>query len=265
MRIAQITDLHVGGDDVATYYRLDTRQALRQSIDQINTLSLPIDVCLVTGDIVENGTPAEYAMAREELARLHAPWYAIPGNHDHRDNFRAGFAGMQTPWGNDDFLQYAIDEFPLRIIALDSVIPHRTGGELCARRLAWLEQTLAAAPTHPTLIMLHHPPFATWQPPVDGVCLARQQEFAGVIGRHTQVEAIISGHVHRAIHGRIAQAAASSCPSTAHQMSLAFHEGDPMAFTHEPPGFQLHLWDGPGTWTTHTVQIGNFAGPFSFH
>ncbi len=265
MRIVQITDLHVGGDDVASYYRLNTRQALRRCIDQINTLNVAVDVCLVTGDIVENGTPQEYAMAREELERLGVPWYAIPGNHDRHDEFRAGFAGARTPLSNNDFVQYAIDDFPLRVVALDSVIPRRTEGELCPRRLAWLEETLAAAPAHPTLIMLHHPPFATCQPGVDSVCLVRQDEFAGAVGRHAQVEAIISGHVHRAIHGRVAHASASSCPSTAHQMALALQKNDPMAFTHEPPGFQLHLWDGPGTWTTHTIQVGNFAGPFSFH
>lgn len=265
MRIAQITDLHVGGEDVAAYYRLDTRLALRQSVDQINALTSPPDICLVTGDIVENGTLPEYVMAREELARLRAPWYAIPGNHDRHDNFRAAFAGTHTPAGMDDFVHYAIDDFPLRVIAVDSVVPRATHGELCVRRLAWLEKILAAEPTRPTLIMLHHPPFSTSQPGVDSVCLIRRTEFAAVVSRHKQIEAIISGHVHRAIHSRVAHAAASSCPSTAHQMALAMRDNDDMAFTHEPPGFQLHVWDGPGTWTTHTVQVGRFAGPFSFH
>ena len=113
--------------------------------------------------------------------------------------------------------------------------------------------------------MLHHPPFATHQPPIDEMCLHQPASFADVIRRHPQVEAIISGHVHRAIHSRVAHAQASSCPSTAHQMALAFDRQAIVGFTHEPAGFQLHLWDGPGTWTTHTVQTGAFAGPFAYH
>ena len=265
MRIAQITDLHVGGDDVAAYYGLDTRTALKRAIDQINALDPRPDVCLVTGDIVESATPQEYALARSALQRLSMPWYAIPGNHDERGEFRRAFAGTLTPRGEDEFVQYVIDDFPLRIIALDSIVARRTHGELCSHRLRWLDRTLAAAPGLPAVIMLHHPPFETHQPLIDGMCLSNPASFADVIRRHPQVEAIISGHVHRAIHSRVAHAQASSCPSTAHQMALALDRQAPIGFTHEPAGFQLHVWDGPGSWTTHTVQTGCFAGPFAFH
>ena len=265
MRIAQITDLHVGGADVAAYYRLDTRAALNTAVDQINALEPRPDVCLVTGDIVESATPQEYALARALLQRLAVPWYAIPGNHDERGGFRRAFAGTATPHGDGEFVQYVIDDFPLRIVALDSVVARRTHGELCAERLAWLDRTLSAAPARPTVIMLHHPPFATHQPAIDAMCLTQPELLAVVIQRHRQVEAIISGHVHRAIHSRVAHAQASSCPSTAHQMALALGRQATIGFTHEPAGFQLHLWDRPGSWTTHTVQTGEFAGPFAFH
>jgi 3',5'-cyclic AMP phosphodiesterase CpdA len=262
MLIAQISDMHVGGADVAAYYRLDTRALLASAVTQLNALSP--DLCLVTGDIVENATPAEYRLARDELDRLEMPWYAIPGNHDARGPLREAFSGSASSFEEGEFLNYAIEQFPLRILMLDSAVAGCTHGKLCAARTGWLRARLAEDPTRPTLLALHHPPFATRQPAVDGVCLAHAGDFAALVGEHRQVEAIVSGHVHRAIFSRVAHAAASSCPSTAHQMSLALRKTDPMTFTHEPPGFQLHYWDGPGTWTTHTIQIGRFAGPFAF-
>jgi 3',5'-cyclic-AMP phosphodiesterase len=264
MLIAQISDLHVGGEEVAALYRLDTRSALRAAIDQVNALPARPDLCLVTGDIVENGTLAEYRMARDELDRLAMRWVSIPGNHDARRTMREAFAGSASVFEDGDFLHYAIDDTPLRVIALDSVVEGRTHGALCEARIAWLMEKLAQAPERPTLLVLHHPPFATRQPAIDGVCLAQPGDFAALVSQYQCIEAIVSGHVHRAIFSRVAHVQASSCPSTAHQMLLAMRREDPMAFTHEPPGFQLHWWDGPGTWTTHTVQVGAFAGPFQF-
>jgi len=45
---------------------------------------------------------------------------------------------------------------------------------------------------------------------------------------------------------------------------LRRHAGAPLAFGMEPPGFQLHAWrEGFGV-VSHTVFIGDFAGPFAF-
>jgi 3',5'-cyclic AMP phosphodiesterase CpdA len=265
MLIAQISDLHVGGADVAAYYRLDTRAMLEAAVARINALSMRPALCLVTGDIVENGTAEEYRLARTELDRLAMPWCALPGNHDVRAPMRAVFSDRVPVDEKNEFLHYAIEDFPLRILMLDSVVPGSTHGKLCAARSEWLRTQLSGEREKPTLLAMHHPPFATRQPTVDRVCLAHAGDFAALVSCFPQVEAIISGHVHRSICSRVAQAAASSCPSTAHQMMLALRESDPMAFTHEPPGFQLHWWDGPGTWTTHTIHIGQFDGPFAFH
>ena len=46
----------------------------------------------------------------------------------------------------------------------------------------------------------------------------------------------------------------SVCPSTAFQSALAFDGSDFRAARDEPPGYQLHYWDGP-TLATHTVAV----------
>ena len=73
------------------------------------------------------------------------PVFVIPGNHDSRDLLRAAF-GADGYLPKDGFLQYAIEDYPVRLVALDTHIPGEGGGELCDERLAWLDRTLAASP-----------------------------------------------------------------------------------------------------------------------
>ena len=46
----------------------------------------------------------------------------------------------------DGFLQYAIEDYPVRLVALDTLIPGEAGGLLCSARLAWVDHVLALAP-----------------------------------------------------------------------------------------------------------------------
>ena len=62
------------------------------------------------------------------------PVFVIPGNHDARDPLRAAFGG-DGYLPADGFLQYAVEDYPLRLVALDTLIPGEGGGELCDDRL----------------------------------------------------------------------------------------------------------------------------------
>ncbi len=268
MLIAQITDLHVGDERVAAYYHLDTRLALRRAVDCVNALRTPPDLCMVTGDIVESGSAQEYRLARAELDRLAVPWFPIPGNHDERAAFLECFQDRLPREGDadrlDGFAQYAVGGWPLRILALDTLVPGENHGLLTGPRLDWLAAQLGRHADVSTLIAMHHPPFETAMPVIDGMILSDRTEFTQLIAKHLQVEAIVSGHIHRAIHGRVAHALASVAPSTAHQIGLAMSPQDAITFNHQPPGLQLHSWLGRGSWTTHTLPLGDFAGPFTF-
>ncbi len=58
-------------------------------------------------------------------------------------------------------IRYAVEQFPVRLLGLDTLVPGADGGALDAAQLEWLEAQLAAAPGRPTLIFLHHPPVKT--------------------------------------------------------------------------------------------------------
>jgi 3',5'-cyclic AMP phosphodiesterase CpdA len=157
----------------------------------------------VTGDLVDHGEPEEYEQLRHLLARLSMPVFVIPGNHDAREPLREAFRGAgYLPV--DGYLQYAIEDYPLRLVALDTLVPGKHVGMLCAERLGWLDATLAAQPDRPTVILMHHPPFATGITYMDNYGLDNAAGLAQIVARHPQVERIVCGHLHRAIDRRFA-------------------------------------------------------------
>ena len=277
MLVAQITDTHIlaegkiyhsprraiSPDAEPGWSEIDTAACLRQAVDELNTLVTPPDVIVVTGDLTDHGSEAEYANLLAILAAARMPVFVIPGNHDSRDGLRTAFAADSYLPANG-FLQYVVESYPLRLIALDTHVPGSHHGELCAERLNWLDQTLSDAPTRPTLLMMHHPPFPTGIEYMDHHALHDPAAFADVVRRHPQIERILCGHLHRTIDHRFAGTIAGTAPSTAHQLVLDMTAGAPAEFTFEPAGYQLHFWrDGIGL-VTHTAVFGDWPGPFPY-
>jgi len=219
------------------------------------------DIAVVTGDLVDHGEPEEYEQLRHLLTRLSMPVFVIPGNHDAREPLREAFRGARyLPVAG--YLQYAIEDYPVRLVALDTHIPGQGGGELCDERLAWLDRTLAAAPERPTLLLMHHPPFPTGMRRMDQAGLSNAEAFAAVVQRHPQIERILCGHLHRPIDRRFAGTIAGTAPSTAHQMVLNLGPENSLRYKLEPAGYQLHLWLEDTGLVTHTAVLGDWPGPF---
>ncbi len=263
MLLCQISDFHLRPDRRLAYRRVDTATMLERCVARILALPQRPDAVIATGDLVDFGTEGEYRLLRALLAPLPMALYLMPGNHDAREALRAVFDDHPYLRQCAPFVQYAIDDHPLRLVALDTLVPGRGDGELCAERLAWLERTLAAAPWRPTVVALHHPPFETGIGHMDRLGLAGIDGLAEVIARHGQVERLISGHIHRPITARFAGTVATTCPSTAHQIALDLAPDARDDFVMEPPAFQLHRWNGR-TLVTHTVYVDAFDGPYPF-
>jgi 3',5'-cyclic-AMP phosphodiesterase len=265
MLIAQITDFHIKARGKLAYRVVDTASCLATAVATVAALDPGPDIVVATGDLTDFGRPEEYELLRELLAPLLQPVYLIPGNHDEREAMRHAFGG-DGYLPATGFLNYTIEGHPLRLVALDTVIPGEAGGRLCDERLRWLDRTLAAAPEHPTVIIMHHPPFATGINHMDQIGLDGAEKFADVVVRHPQVERVLCGHLHRSIQALIGtRVIASTAPSTAHQVALDLRADGPSRFMMEPPGYQLHLWRPETGVVSHTGVIGKFAGPHPFH
>lgn len=247
MLIAQITDVHLGFDHGNP--RENNRLRLDETLRALTGMTPRPDLLLVTGDLVEHADDgAGYAAMRDILADLPFPAFPALGNHDGRAAFAAAFPQVA---GDGGFVHYAVEGWPLRILVLDTLVEGRHGGGFCEVRAAWLEARLAEAPERPTLIALHHPPIESglsWMTEDPEAQWVRRLE--GVVGRHGNVVAMVSGHLHRPIVAQWAGTTLIVCASTAPQVALDLEpidpeqpDGRPMIVS-EPPAYALHLWNG---------------------
>jgi 3',5'-cyclic-AMP phosphodiesterase len=258
MLIAQLSDPHLAPEEVGLFGRLDTAGHLERAIAHLNALRP--DVVLITGDLTNDGDAPVYAGLAAMLENLQAPFFVLAGNHDDRELTRAQFAGHLP---HDGPLCYAIEQFALRLIGLDTLVPGEPFGWLGAEQLAWLDRRLGEAPDRPTLVALHHPPFRTGIGHLDHSMLRDADALAAVIGRHGQVERVLCGHVHRSIQRRFAGTLAQSAPSCAHQTELVLGEA-PATWICEPPAVLLHWWEPAAGLVSHVSMIGDYGPPGRF-
>lgn len=231
--LVQLSDSHIGAD----WNGGDPRAELEAAVDAVRRLPDAPDAVLVSGDLVESAADAQYELVRELLAPLGVPLYAVPGNHDEAEGMRPHFDATA-----DD----VVDLGPLRLVLMDSTAPGLDTGELTSEQLAWLDDTLAADRSTPTLLAMHHPPFVTGVPSADGMGMAEPSRtaLAGIVARHPQLKRIVAGHVHRAMFGELGGCTALSVPSTFAQLKLDFHTPE-IHIASEPAGFGVHtLVDG---------------------
>jgi len=259
MLLAQLSDLHIEAREEPDAF-IDTAACLRTAVTHLNGLDPHPDAVLITGDLVDTGSPADYALLRELLAPLPMPVYLQPGNHDDRAGLCRAFADHPYLPPPGEYIQYTVEDLPVRLVVLDTLIPGKVGGELCAARLDWLAARLAEQPERPTIVALHHPPFDTGIQAMDRIGLdAGRAEFAALIARHAQVERVLCGHLHRHIQRRWQGTLAGTCPSVAHALLLDLSDRGRLGSVLEPPAYQLHQWREPGGLVSYLDHIGQFS------
>ena len=245
MLIAQISDTHAQAPDSEPFLGVFNNENLSRAVAELLAITPRPDVVLITGDLTFDGEPAEYQALRELLAPIGIPYFMIPGNHDDRALLRETFPEHRYLHDTGEFIQYVVDDFPLRMIGLDSSVVGHHHGELCDDRLQWLSARLNEQPRQPTLLFMHHPPIKTGIWWMDGIGLIRgEQRLRELLDTHPQVQRLICGHVHRAIHGNLGRTAVSICPSTGIAIGLDLVPEAKPIVVNEPPAFQIHCWDG---------------------
>lgn len=275
MIIAQLSDFHIvehgkllrgpvrgaAADAERVLRQFDPAQYLKRAVTTVNRLTPKPDIVVITGDLVDSGNVSEYEYVRSLLGPLSMPIFVVAGNHDAREPLRQVFGqdGYLPALGE---LQYVVDDYPLRLIALDTLVEGEAHGSLSAGQLAWLDASLAAQPDRRTVIMMHHPPFTTGITSMDRYGLVNAGALAEIIARHRHIERILCGHLHRAIDRRFAGTIAGTAPSIAHQIRIDLMPGARMSFNFEPPGYQLHVLQDDGL-VTHTAVLGEWVEPAS--
>ena len=264
MLIAQISDPHVMPQGVLYQGLVDSNAMFAAAITHLKQLPQRPDLVILSGDVVDGGTPAEYALAREVLAAIEQPLLVIPGNHDEREAFRSCFAdlGWLPQAGPINFV--AGDYGPVRIIGLDVTIPGLHHGDMDDEAVAFLEAALAPDPARPTVIMMHQPPFASGMGFIDQYLCRRGHRLAEIVSRHPAVERIVCGHIHRSMQLRFGGTLLCTAPSTTTANNLHLGPEIEPASSIEPPALLLHHWKPDTGLITHLVPIGDFPGLLPF-
>ncbi len=254
MIIAQISDTHIALDTPDADQRI---LDFERTIADINALDPAPDVIVHTGDIVHNGRPDEYARALAILAKACAPVYVLAGNRDDRANLLTAFARFGYLAPGSSFIDYAVEDYPVRLIAIDTLSAGSNKGEFCPERARRLVAMIDAETAKPIAVFAHHPPFEVPVGPhplnfETAEAMARLRQALQHSGR---VVAVFSGHVHRGTAGYVGSIPATVMPSIA----TTLRKGEYTAHMKTRPVYHIHRFDPVRGFATESRIVG--SGP----
>lgn len=228
-RFLQLTDTHLFNHADGTLYGLDTARSLAAVVEQIRAQETRIDGILTTGDLShDSGTPA-YRRLLKLLKPLQAPIYCLPGNHDDTQVFACALKDIRVQSGG----RLLRDDWQL--IFLDSAVAGAVHGHLRNTELERLEAALSEQPVRHALICLHHQPVPIGSVWLDKSRLDNAGALFGILDRHSQVRAVLWGHVHQSFETLRHQIRLLACPSTCIQFKP---DCDDFTLDDLPPGYR---------------------------
>jgi 3',5'-cyclic AMP phosphodiesterase CpdA len=248
--LAQLSDphIHVGPGDRGS------AEALVAAVRALGAVRPVPDALLLSGDLTDQGTDAEYRRVVELLAPLTMPRHVLAGNHDDPEGLRTHLGAPGQP---GEPVQYALRLGGIRLVACDTTVPELVEGAYGADRLGWLERRLAEDTATPTIVAMHHPPILSGVPAMDALGLpeADRAAIAALLARTPQVERVVTGHVHRAITGACGGRPVFICPSSHLQLALDLTSED-ITMLPQRAFFALHVATADGL-ASHLEPIGD--------
>lgn len=241
MLIAQISDTHITLPDAEEPKFRQRIKALESFVAHINSLDVKPDLILHTGDATHGGLPEYFDTVKTVIKDLSVPTYFALGNRDIGKNLIASLKDLGGGELVEGFLIYAIDEFPVRLLAMDTHHREHNFGTTCSVRLGILDELLKQQPDKPTALFMHHPPFevtsSKYPFQFDDPVLA--ETFLDLIAQHKQVVHMFCGHAHREFSVNLKTCTASCVPSLPADNRL----GEFAAGMEGKPLYQLHRWN----------------------
>ncbi|WP_420451013.1 phosphodiesterase [Ilumatobacter sp.] len=260
--IAQLSDLHVVTSDTDAELHVDNVARVRAVVSSVVREDAPVDAVVITGDLVNDEHPREYEVLAELLAPIDAPVLVVPGNHDSRDLVREAFPTLA--WVDADHASWVAEVAGVRVVGLDSTRPGHPGAELDDERARWLETVLAVGFDGPTVIAMHHPPFATGIGWMDDSGFVGRELFVEVLAT-SSVDRILCGHVHRPISSSVAGVVAQVGLSPVQHVALDLRPGAPVSLVRDPVGYQVLRFatgERGGEIVVHTRYVDTVERPF---
>lgn len=194
-KLIWLSDLHFVAEGEVLGH--DPRVRQNAAVGYINAHHADASHCVVSGDLVNRGTVADYAGLAELLGGLTIPVLPMVGNHDDRARLRAALPLPESCMA--EFVQYAVETPEGLIICLDTQKAGSDAGEFCTERGEWLRCVLLEASGTPAYVFMHHPPMKLGLPMQDTDSLEQGDGFLDLVTGHSNVKHLFIGHVHRPI------------------------------------------------------------------
>lgn len=245
VRIVQFTDPHLYGGENESLRGVATLPALASAISHARSRDWPPHALLVTGDLVQDD-PRGYQHFRGMFAELGLPVLCLPGNHDEPEAMKRALS--EKPFVLGGFADFG----RWRIVLLDSCLPGSASGALSAPALAGLEEALATAGARHCMVCLHHHPVPMASRWLDRVGLTNAAEFLHVIDGHSNVRAIVWGHVHQSYDALRKGVRLLATPSTCAQF---LPNSDDFAVDNRPPAYRTFELRADGSLLTEVVWV----------
>ena len=245
--VLQITDTHLFASVDATQRGINTQASVDAVLDRARAdPRWPPDAIVVTGDIVHDESRAGYLRFRKILEALGIPAFCVPGNHDNPAVLEECLSASQVHVCGDAQLG------TWRVILLSTFGEGEVAGVLGSAELARMEATLEKHSGEHALICMHHPPLPMGSAWLDNPGLRNAEAFLDLVRRHTQVRAVLWGHVHQASDRHVDGVRFMSTPSTCAQFRPYSNE---FSVDNLPPGMRWLTLNPDGGLTTEIVRI----------
>ena len=218
--IVHLSDTHFVADGSLLMGVADSDARLAEALRGLAAGGLRPAAIVVTGDIADTGAASAYARVRALLEpvadELGARLVWVMGNHDRREEFRAGL--LDEP-PSDAPVDEVVDLDGLRLVVLDTSVPGHHHGELTDAQLGWLRGVLDAPAPRGTILAMHHPPLPLPMVLTQLIELRDQARLAQAL-EGSDVRAIIAGHLHYSTWSTFAGIPVSAAAATCYTMDL---------------------------------------------
>ncbi|MER8707568.1 phosphodiesterase [Mesorhizobium sp. M0520] len=263
MKLIHLTDLHLVPAG-AMLFGFDPAERMRKTIERINRDHADAELCVLTGDLTDEGDFASYELLRELLQEMRVPIRLLLGNHDSRQNFLRAFPG--EPRDRNGFVQSVHETSVGRLIFLDTLVEGLGHGALNEGRLEWLLERLTERPQAPAYLFAHHPLQPIGLPHFEPWNTENWRQTMRAMVGAGNVRHVFHGHVHVDVSGTWSGIPFSASRGVAHQIipHLARRDAD---FVEDAPAFDVALIDDDSVLVhrfevndRHVVEV-SVAGP----
>ena len=247
VKITQITDLHLGSDTSETLGGITTFDSFQSVLQAVERRGRGDNLLLLTGDLAGDCQPQAYQRLNRTLVDADKQAIWLPGNHDCLETMKSNLSNYPHcrthcagNWG---------------ILLLDSSQPNSPGGHFSDQELVRAQQGLEQLAGKPVLVAMHHSPVPVGSAWIDSQQIDNQQRLYEILQGHSNVKAVVTGHVHQHHDSLWGEIPVYSAPSSCVQFEK--HSED-FALADLPPGYRWLDLHEDGTVSTDVEFLSDY-------